>query len=225
MREEYGKLRELIARMGSLAEEMIQGAITSLVEGDIDLARSIIEKDETMDRLDVEVDELCLKILALYEPKAVDLRYVVTALRIINDLERIGDHCVNICEEVVEISKLPRIKPYIDLPRMAEHTRGMLRDAVEAYFSRDISLAVDVMKRDNFVDDLNNQVIRELLTYLVEDLKKTKVAISLMFISNNFERIADHATNIAELVYFMVRGKIVRHSIWEKEEGEEDTRD
>ncbi len=220
MREEYLQVKTMIAKMSSMADEMINGAITSLVTSDTDLAEEIIRKDSEMDELDVEIDELCLKILALYEPKAIDLRYVITALRIITDLERIGDHCVNICEEVREIAGLPRIKPYIDLPRMAEHTRMMLKDAISAYFERDVKLAMDVMKRDNFVDDLNNQVVRELLTYLVEDLRKTKVAISLMFISNNFERIADHATNVAELVYFMVKGKIVRHTIWEDEEVE-----
>ncbi len=216
MRSEYLEVKTKLAQMSELASNMVKDSIKALVAGDIDLAKEIIEKDAVMDRLDVETDELCLKILALYEPKAIDLRYIITAFRILSDLERVGDHCVNISEEVVVLSQMPRVKPYIDIPRMAEHARGMIKDAVNAYFNRDIALAKDVIGRDDFVDDLNAQVIRELITYLAEDIKMTKAALSLIFISNNLERIADHATNIAELVHFMVAGKIVRHRLWEE---------
>jgi phosphate transport system protein len=216
MRPEYLEVKTQIAAMSSLAREMVSDSIKALVESDVDLAEEVIKKDLKMDELDVKTDELCLKILALYEPKAIDLRYIITALRIISDLERVGDHCTNICEEVIEISQMPRVKPYIDIPRMADYSAQMIKDAVDAYFSRDIKLAMDVIKRDDFVDDLNGQVIRELITYLAEDIRKTKAALSLIFISNNLERIADHATNIAELVYFMVTGKIARHGKWEE---------
>ncbi len=216
MRSEYLEVKTKIAQMSELAGDMVKDSIKALVAGDIDLAREIIERDVIMDRLDVETDEICLKILALYEPKAIDLRYIITAFRILSDLERVGDHCVNISEEVIVLSQMPRVKPYIDIPRMAEHAREMIRDAVTAYFNRDIDLAKDVIGRDDFVDDLNAQVIRELITYLAEDIKKTKAALSLIFISNNLERIADHATNIAELVHFMVAGKIVRHRYLEE---------
>jgi phosphate transport system protein len=218
MRKEYIEVKRKIAEMSELAREMVDSSIKALIDGDIALAEKIIEKDTIMDRLDVETDELCFKILALYEPKAIDLRYIITAFRILSDLERVGDHCTNICEEVILLSQMPRVKPYIDIPRMAEYAGGMIVDAVEAYFNRDTALARDVIARDDFVDDLNGQVIRELITYLAEDIKKTKAALSLIFISNNLERIADHATNIAELVHFMVSGKIVRHGSWEGED-------
>lgn len=220
MRPEYLEVKTQIAAMSSLAREMVSDSIKALVENDTVLAEKVIKKDMKMDELDVKTDELCLKILALYEPKAIDLRYIITALRIISDLERVGDHCTNICEEVIEISQMPRVKPYIDIPRMADYSAQMIKDAVDAYFNRDIKLAMEVIKRDDFVDDLNGQVIRELLTYLAEDIRKTKAALSLIFISNNLERIADHATNIAELVYFMVTGKIARHGKWEESRDE-----
>lgn len=208
---EYIKLKALIAEMAKECETMITGSVKSLVERDSDLSKEIIEWDDKVDMLDVEVDKLCSKILALYEPKAIDLRFVLTAVRIIVDLERIGDYCVDICKEVIRLNKIPKVKPYIDLPKMGEAAVEMLNNAVNAYFNKDTAAAYAVMKRDDYIDDLHSQIIRELLTYIAEDLKKTSGVISLMQITRCIERIADHATNIAELVFFMVEGKVVRH--------------
>ncbi|GAB1534841.1 phosphate signaling complex protein PhoU [Geovibrio sp. ADMFC3] len=208
---DYIRLKALIAEMAKECETMIEGSVKSLVERNSDLAREIIAWDDKVDNLDIEVDALCRRIIALYEPKAVDLRFVLTASRIIVDLERIGDYSVDIAKEVLKLNEIPQIKPYIDLPKMGEASAAMLNDAVNAYFNKDTGAAYHVIKRDDIIDGLHSQIIRELLTYIAEDIKKTAGVISLMQITRCIERIADHATNIAELVYFMVEGKIVRH--------------
>ncbi|WP_022849839.1 phosphate signaling complex protein PhoU [Limisalsivibrio acetivorans] len=212
------QLKSLIAEMAKVTTEMIQNSIKSLVERDSELAKKTINMDEKVDQLDIDIDAICQRILALYEPKAMDLRFVLTASRIIVDLERVGDYCVDICCDIIRINEIPQIKPYIDLPKMGEESIEMLNDAVNAYFNRDVKSAFDVIKRDDYIDSLHAQILRELLTYLAEDMRKTTGIVSLMQITKSFERIADHATNICELVYFMVEGKIVRHQ--RIEEGE-----
>jgi phosphate transport system protein len=208
---DYINLKALIAEMAKECETMIHGSIKSLVERDSDLANEIINWDDKVDDLDIKIDALCRKIIAMYEPKAGDLRFVLTAVRIIVDLERIGDYCVDICKEVIRINNVPQIKPYIDLPKMGESSAEMLNDAINAYFNKDITSAAQVIKRDDTIDALHSQIIRELLTYIAEDIKKTSGVISLMQITRCIERIADHAVNISELVYFMVEGKVIRH--------------
>lgn len=211
MESEILELKALLADMGNKSIEMLEKAIESLVEADTPLAEQVIKMDDIVDDMDLKIDEMCLRILALYEPKAIDLRYITTALRIVVDLERIGDHCVNIAKEIKNINQYPPLKPYIDIPNMARITNEMIHSSLDAFFKRDIKLAVATIKHDDVIDSLHKQVLRELLTYIVEDFRKTSVAISLMFIVRSIERIADHCTNICEMVYFMDTGKNIKH--------------
>jgi len=208
---EYLDLKTLIAEMSSIAAGMVEGSVQALVGRNDELAREVIARDKRVDELDVEIDTVCMKVFALYEPKAIDLRYILTAHRIIVDLERIGDHATNICREVLKLNQFPQIKPYIDIPRMMVHGTAMVKDAVNAYFTRDIKAATDVIDRDIFMNDLHQQIMRELITYVNDDEMKMEGAVNLMFIARSLERIADHAKNVAELVHFMVTGENIRH--------------
>lgn len=212
----------MLAEMATLASSMVSDSMKALVERDSDLASKVIERDELLDQLDVDIDEHCIRMLALFEPKAVDLRYIITATRIIIDLERVGDHCVSICRETLRLNEQPQLKPYIDLPMMAESCIKMINDSLQAFFDGNTKLAYDVIKRDDSIDQLNNQVVRELLTYSMEDIKTLQVVLALMNVSRRLERIADHATNVSEMVYYMVEGKIIRHTYIELIEEEED---
>lgn len=208
---EYMELRGNLAEMSEAVSKMISGSVDTLVTGNIEKARQIMESDRRIDELDVKIDELCTRIIALYEPKASDLRYIITALRIIVDLERIGDHCRNICKQSIKLSSMPRVKEYIDLPNMAMAASDMVKGAIDAYFSKDEKKALAIMREDEKIDAYQNQITRELITYIVEDVTKTKAVIKLINITRRLERIADHGKNIAELVSFMVTGKILRH--------------
>jgi len=212
LENELLEIKSLLAEMSEKAIEMLDKSIKSLLEANTTLAESVIKMDDKLDEIDLRIDEKCLTILALYEPKAIDLRYIVTALRIIVDLERIGDHCVDISKEVRNINQYPPIKPYIDLPNMAKITIEMIKSSISAFFNRDITLAIKTIKQDDIIDNLHKQILRELLTYIAEDIRKTSVAISLMFIVRSIERIADHCTNICEMVYFMNTGKNIKHT-------------
>ncbi len=205
------EIKLLLAEMTDRVTVMISDVIESLVERENEIAERVINMDEEVDQLDNKIEEMCLNALALYEPKAIDLRFIVTTLRIIVDLERIGDYCVDIAEEVIKLNQIPPIKPYIDLPKMATYSSEMVKNAINGFFAKDHKVALQVIKDDDYIDNLNNQILRELLTYIVEDFRKTKGCLSLMFISKNLERIADHATNIAEMVYFIAKGENIRH--------------
>lgn len=209
--------------MGNTVSQMVTESVQSLTERDDEQAKAIIKRDDLVDRLDIEIDEQCLKVFALYEPKAIDLRFIVAASRIIVDLERIGDHCVDICKEVLKLNKVPQIKPYMDLPRMGELASKMVFDSVNAYLEKDSEAALEIIRRDDTIDHLNNQILRELVTYLVEDVSKTQAIFSLMLVAKGLERIADYATNIAENVYFMVSGNIIRHTHVEGMDHEENS--
>ena len=209
--QEYIHLKTMLASMCQVTTSMLQDATKSLVTRDSVLADSVIDRDDEVDDLDTRIDEHCLKMLALYEPKAVDLRFVVTALRIIVDLERVGDHCTSIAKEVKKLNQSPPVKPYIDLPNMADAAVAMLQDAITAYFNRDIKSALEIIKRDDVIDRLDDKITQELLTYISSDQDNTRNVISLMFITRSIERIADYATNVAEMIYFMVTGEIIKH--------------
>ncbi len=209
--KEYIQLKTMLAGMCQVTTSMLQDATKALVSRDSALADSVIARDDEVDDLDTRIDEHCLKMLALYEPKAVDLRFVVTALRIIVDLERVGDHCTSIAKEVKKLNQSPPVKPYIDLPNMTEGAVKMLQDAITAYFNRDIESALEIIKRDDVIDQLDDKITQELLIYIKSDKDNTQDVISLMFITRSTERIADYATNIAEMVYFMVTGEIIKH--------------
>jgi phosphate transport system protein len=214
--DEYVELKSLIAKMTSISSSMITDSLKALVERNSDLAQKIIKTDDIVDNLDIKIDEHCMKMLALLEPKASDLRYILTASKIMMDLERVGDYSVDICRNVIEINKVPQVKPYIDLPKMAELASNMLKDSIASFFNKDLKLAKQVIISDDVIDNLNHQIIRELFTYIAEDMRKTKAVISLIQISSALERIADHATNIAELVFYIVEGKIIRHKSYEE---------
>jgi phosphate transport system protein len=212
------RLQEKVLRMGGLVEDSISRGLEALVERKADLARETIERDHLVNRLEVEIDEQCIELLALRQPAAGDLRLIITGLKISTDLERIGDLGVNVSERVLELLEAPPLKPLIDLPRMADRTRAMLRDSLDAYVRRDPELAQDVCGRDDEVDDLNKQIFRELLTYMLENPVNIPRALSLGAIGRYLERIADHATNIAEMVIYLVKGKDIRHTVWKSPE-------
>jgi len=209
--EELKKLREEILYMGGLVEDLIQKAVKTLVDRDSDLARVIIERDHEVNRLDVEIDDICIKLLALHQPAGRDLRFITTGLKITTDLERIGDMAVNICERALELNEEPQLKPYIDIPRMARISQRMIRESLDAFVREDTELALKVCKDDNEVDDLNAQIFRETLTFMIENVQTISRATKIASVSKYLERIADHATNIAEMVIFMVKGKSIRH--------------
>ncbi|HEX9879161.1 MAG TPA: phosphate signaling complex protein PhoU [Candidatus Binatia bacterium] len=209
--EDLTKLRDAVLQMGGLVEDQIQRSVSSLVDRDSSLAEKTIERDHEVNRLDVEVDELCIRLLALHQPAAKDLRLITTALKITTDLERIGDMAVNICERAIELNMEPQLKPYIDIPRMAKISQRMLRESLDAFVREDTDLALKVCKDDEEIDDLNRQVFRETISFMIEDPHTITRAMKITFVSKYLERIADHTTNIAEMAIFMVKGKSIRH--------------
>jgi len=209
--EELKALHQQILEMGGFVEKQIVNAIEALVHRDSELARQTIARDHTANRMDVEIDELCIRLLALHQPAARDLRLITTGLKITTDLERIGDMAVNIGERVLELNEEPQLKPFIDIPQMADIAQRMLRQSLDAFVREDTELALKVCAEDDFIDSLNNQLFRELLSYMAENPSTVTRAARLLFVSKYLERIADHATNIAEMVVFMVKGTSIRH--------------
>jgi phosphate transport system protein len=208
---ELRELKEKLLFEGSLVERAIQNASNALMERRSDTAEKVIEEDDVINSKEVEIDEFCLKLLALRQPAARDLRFITTAIKINYDLERIGDLAVNVCERALELNKEPQLKPYIDIPTMAYTVQLMLKECLDAFVKEDVELALKVTRDDERVDQLLDQIFRELLTYMVQDMKTITRATRLLFISKYLERMADHAVNIAELVIFMVEGRIIRH--------------
>jgi phosphate transport system protein len=200
-----------ILEMGGFVEKQIADAVAAMINRDDEQARVIIDRDHLVNRMDVEIDDLCLRLLALHQPAARDLRLITTGLKITTDLERIGDIAVNMCERILELNREPQLKPFLDLPRMADVAQHMLRESLDSFVREDVDLALAVCREDDVIDDLNFQLFRELLSYMAEDPQTTSRAIRLLFIAKYLERIGDHATNIAEMVVFMVRGKSIRH--------------
>jgi phosphate transport system protein len=211
--EELRDLRADLVKMGGLVERQIADAVDSLVNRDSNQAREIIARDVEVNRMDVQTDDHCIRLLALHQPAASDLRFITTGLKITTDLERIGDNAVNICERAVELNDEPILKPYIDIPRMAQVAQEMLKASIDAFVGGDVDLAQSVIERDDEVDQLNYQIYRELLSYMAEDPTSIGRATRILFVSKYLERIADHATNIAEMVVYMVQGRNVRHQV------------
>ncbi len=211
--EELADLKVKILRMGSLVEDQIRQALKALIERDDDLAKQVIENDRRVNTMDVAVDEACLELLALQQPAARDLRFITTAMKISTELERMSDLAENICERAIELHEEPQLKPYIDIPLMSEHAIKMVGEALDAFVRADSVLARKVLVEDDYIDNLNEQIFRELLSFMMENTQTISRAIRLSFISKYIERIADHATNVAELVVYMVEGKIIRHMI------------
>ena len=209
--EEMNNLVKLMLNMASVAEEMITKSIKALVDRNMILAEEVIKMDDKVNDMEIEIDNLCIKIQALYHPEAEYLRTVIMILKINNDLERIGDHAVNISEKVIYLADKPPVKPLIDIPRMADKSVEMLRNSLKAFIDKNSELAVEVCKNDDEVDILEKQVMRELISYMVSDPRTIDRALALIFIARDLERVADLATNISEDVYYIVQGKSLKH--------------
>ncbi len=209
--EELQHLKEKLLRMGSLVEDAIKNSVQAIVDRDNVLARKIIEDDRFVNTLDVEIDEESIRLIALRQPKAGDLRFITTAMKITADLERMGDLAVNIAERALELNQEPVLKPYIDIPKMREIAQAMTRDALDAFVRKDKKRATDVIIRDDQVDDLKHDVLQELAHFMAQDPATVSRAMKISFVATYLERIADHATNIAEMVIYLVEGKIIRH--------------
>ena len=198
--------------MAGLVEQMIADAMNALIDRDQDRANGVIAADKGIDLLEKEIDEACHAVLVRRQPTAVDLRFLVAVMKINNDLERMGDSAVNIAEAVEVLNREPPLKPYIDLPRMAELVREMVRRSLDAFVERSSAKALAVCASDDAIDGFYKQLFRELLTYMIENPKNVTRALHLLLISRNLERIADHATNISEDVIYYVEGRDIRHS-------------
>lgn len=211
--QELDRAKQMLLRMGGMVEGMVALATQSLLERRSELSAEVIRGDNDVDHLEIEIDEVCHSILVRRQPTAVDLRFVVAVMKINSDLERIGDSAVNIAQSVEQLNEQPPLKPYIDLPRLSQLVQAMVRKSLDAFVNRDVPLATEVCRSDDDVDGLYKQIFRELLTYMIEDPKTVSRALHLLLISRNLERIADHATNIAEDVIYYVEGRDIRHSM------------
>jgi len=206
------QLKEHLLRMGAMVEDQINESIRALLERDSAAAQKVIDSDGEIDRMELEIDQHTVELIAVMQPAAVDLRFVATAMKITPELERIADLAVDVCERAIEMNAEPPLKPLLDIPRLARMAQDMVRQALDAFVRRDAVLAREVIARDDEVDLLTEQSFRELLTYMLEDSKNISRAIRLTFIGKYFERMADGATNICEMVVYLVEGKVIKHS-------------
>jgi phosphate transport system protein len=220
LQKELQELKENLLTMAALVEGAIRDAVQSLVKRDSELAKKTFEAEDRINAMELAIDDMCLKLLALMQPMAADLRFITSAMKITTDLERMGDQAVNIAERAISLNQEPQIKSYIDIPRMAEIAQSMVKDVLDAFVNRDSKLARSACERDDLVDGLNDQVFRELLTYMNSDPQTITRSIHLMIVCRCLERIADHATNIAEDVIFMLDARVIKHHADVKEEGE-----
>jgi len=209
--EELEGLKERLLAMGGLAEERVRVSVQALADRDLGAVQAILTGDEPINDLHIEVDDRCFKLLALHQPMAADLRTIVAAVKINTDLERVGDLAVNVAEAGKRYLQHPPVKPLIDIPRMGDIAMVMLRDSLDSFVRRDVTLAEAVLVKDDTLDALKTQIFRELLTYMLQDPATIEPALDLILISRHLERVGDHATNIAEDVIFMVSAKDVRH--------------
>jgi phosphate transport system protein len=217
--KELQELKENLLTMAALVEEAIRNAVESLVKRDSDLAKKTFEGEDKINDMELAIDDSCLKLLALRHPMAADLRFITSAMKIITDLERMGDQAVNIAERAISLNQEPQLKPYIDIPKMAEITQSMVKDVLDAFVNGDSKLARSVCEKDDMVDGLNDQVFRELLTFMMSDPQTVTRAVHLMIVCRCLERIGDHATNIAEDVIFMLDARVIKHHADTKEVG------
>jgi phosphate transport system protein len=209
--QELGGLKEHLLRMAGFAEQSVAQALKALVQRDNLLAKKVDDDDGVLDKLEIEIDDRCIKLLALRQPTATDLRFITMAMKICSELERIGDQAVNIAHRAEELNKEPLLKPLVDIPRMAEHAQGMIHDALDAFVYAKPDVARAVINRDTKVDLLNRQLHRELTSFMIEDPHTITRCLNLMSIAHNLERIADHATNIAEDIVYLYEGRDIRH--------------
>ena len=204
--EELSRLSDLLSRMGGLAEEQLENSIEALQKRDSSLAENAIENDRRIDDLHAEVDELAIRLLALRQPMATDLRYIMTGLKVAPIVERIGDYSKNVAKRTIALNQMPPVKPLFTIPRMGRLVREMIKDVLDAFSNNDVAMAREVWARDKEVDDMYDSLFRELLTYMMEDARNITACTHLLFVARNIERIGDLATNIAELIHYQVEG-------------------
>lgn len=210
---ELREVKDGVIYAGALTEKAIDSAVKSLLERNSELARTVIAEDDRIDRLDMELEDRCIRLLALRQPAAKDLRFITTAIKINGHLERIGDMAVNIAEKAILLNAEPVLKPYIDLPRMADLTKLMIKESLDAFVNENCEIADKVRRDESTVDALNDQIFRELLTFMLEDPKTIHRSLLIMQVSKNIERIADHAKGISDMVIYMITGRSVRHQV------------
>jgi phosphate transport system protein len=210
--EELKALREKVLKLGSMVEDAVRDSVRALVDRDSDLAKEVVKRDHLINALDVGIDEECVRLIALRQPMARDLRLITTTMKITTDLERMGDLAVNIAERAIELNEEPQLKPFVNIPKMAEVTQSMVRDTLDAFVTGCSRLPYEVIKRDDEVDDLTVKNFEELLGLMIQDPKIIPLAVKRTYIAKYLERIADHATNIAEMTIYMCKGKMIRHT-------------
>jgi phosphate transport system protein len=209
--EELDYLRSRLLEMSGLVEDSVRRSVLSLAEKDAQQAQRVLRNEAEINRMEIEIDDLATQLLALQQPMATDLRFITAAIKINNDLERMGDLAVNIVERALSLIHEPLMKPLIDIPLMADRVQSMIRKSLDAFVKKDAELARNVLVSDDAVDELCGSVYTELISYMERDPKTVRQAVNLMFVARNLERLADHATNIAEDVLFLVQGVDVRH--------------
>ena len=211
LQQQLEDLKSALLRMAALVEEQIARSITAMMERDVELCDQVIRGDQPIDAMELEIDDQCIRLLALQHPIARDLRFVAASMKITIDLERLGDIAVNIAKKTKKLVGMPLLKPIVDIPRMAEMSQSMVKDSLNAFVRGDEQLAVDVCERDEAVNQLQDQVFQDLVTTMVEDSATVPQALQLIFISRHVERLADHATNIAEGVVYFSEGRVIKH--------------
>ncbi len=211
LQQQLEDLKSALLGMAALVEEQIARAIAALVERDLELCEQVIRGDGPIDAMELEIDDQCIRLLALQHPIARDLRFVAASMKITIDLERMGDIAVNIAKKTKKLSGMPDLKPLVDLPRMADLSQSMVKDSLNAFVRGDEQLAMDVCARDEAVNQLQDEIFRELVAYMMEDSGSVPQTLQLIFISRHIERLADHATNIAEGVVYFSEGRVIKH--------------
>jgi phosphate transport system protein len=213
---ELKELRERVLKLGIMVENAIRDSVKALVERDSELAREVIRRDHLVNAQDVAIDLECIRLLALRQPMGSDLRFITTTMKITTDLERMGDLAGNIAERALELNEEPQLKPFVNIPKMAEITQAMVKDTLDAFVAGCSRLPYEVIRKDDEVDDLTVKNFEELLGLMIQDPKIIPLAIKRTYIAKYLERIADHATNIAEMVIYMCKGKMIRHTTIEE---------
>jgi phosphate transport system protein len=208
---EIEHLKQLLLRMGAMVEDAINESIRALLERDSDAAQRVLDADTAIEQMELEIDQHTIELIAMMQPAAVDLRFVAAAMKITPELERVADLAVDVCERAIELNAEPPLKPLLDIPRLARIAQDMVRQSLDAFVRRDAALAREVIARDDEVDRLTEQSFRELLTYMLEDSRNISRAIRLTFVGKYFERMADGATNICEMVVYLAEGKVIKH--------------
>lgn len=210
--DDIDELKDLLLRMGAMVEDAISSSIRALLERDSELAEEVIRRDDDIDQVELLIDDKVVELIAKMQPAAGDLRFAATLMKITPELERVADLAQDVAERALELNREPQLKPLIDIPRLARIAQEMVRQSLDAFVRRDADLARAVIQRDDEVDLLTEQSFRELLTYMIEDTGNVSRAIRLTFVGKYFERMADSATNICEMVVYMVEGKVIKHA-------------